>query len=305
MPTVLVVDDSPVDRRVVGELLTRDPDLQVRYAVHGADALDTMASELPDIVVTDLLMPQIDGLQLVAAVRQQHPLVPVILMTSQGSEEISVRALQLGAASYVPKRVLATSLRDTIRKVLGVSSRARSQTRIMGCMTRTCYTFELENDSALFGPLVTYLQDEAAQMGLCTDADRTRIGVALEEALANALYHGNLEVGSELREKDIGAYYALIESRRRQPPYQDRRIEVEARFTRDGATFVIRDAGVGFDPGTLPDPTDPANLERVSGRGILLMRTFMDEVLYNQMGNVVTLVKRRPWDVGARNKESA
>ncbi|MGE0608143.1 MAG: ATP-binding protein, partial [Pirellulales bacterium] len=49
----------------------------------------------------------------------------------------------------------------------------------------------------------------------------------------------------------------------------------------------------GFDPSKLPDPTDPANLEKASGRGLLLMRSFMDEVTYNATGNQITLVKRR------------
>lgn len=292
MPTVLVVDDSPLDRRLVGELLAKDAGAQVQYAVHGADALATMAQSLPDVVVTDLLMPELDGLGLVAAVRELYPLVPVILMTSQGSEEIAVRALQQGAASYVPKRLLPQYLRDTIQKVLRVSLRDRSHSRLMGCLQRTESTFLLENDPALFGPLITYLQEGASQIGVCNDADRTRFGVALEEALTNALYHGNLEVSSELRESDTNAYYEMVERRRHQSPYQERRIEVQARLACNEAVFVVRDGGPGFDLSALPDSTDPANLEKVSGRGILLMRSFMDQVLHNAAGNVVTLVKR-------------
>ena len=55
-------------------------------------------------------------------------------------------------------------------------------------------------------------------------------------------------------------------------------------------TFFVRDEGPGFDPNKLPDPTDPANLEKVSGRGLLLMKTFMDEVTFNATGNQVTMV---------------
>ncbi len=55
--------------------------------------------------------------------------------------------------------------------------------------------------------------------------------------------------------------------------------------------FVVRDQGLGFDLNTLPDPTDPANLEKASGRGVLLMRMLMDEVKNNRVGNAVTLVK--------------
>src|SRR5208337_2840761 len=149
----------------------------------------------------------------------------------------------------------------------------------------------LENDPALFEPLVHYLQEETIRLGVCTEADRVRVGIALEEALANALYHGNLDIASELR--DAPGYRELILRRRSEPPYQDRRIEVEARITRFEAAFAIRDEGAGFDPSSLPDPTDPANIEKACGRGIFLMRAFMDEVLYNEIGNAVVMVKRR------------
>ena len=84
MPTVLVVDDSPLDRQLIGELLAEDAGLRVQYAVNGAAALLAMAQGLPDVVATDLLMPELDGLGLVAAVRKLYPLVPVILMTGYG-----------------------------------------------------------------------------------------------------------------------------------------------------------------------------------------------------------------------------
>ena len=59
------------------------------------------------------------------------------------------------------------------------------------------------------------------------------------------------------------------------------------------AVFTIRDEGPGFNPSTLPDPTDAANLEKPGGRGVVLMRTFADEISYNETGNEVTLVKYR------------
>jgi anti-sigma regulatory factor (Ser/Thr protein kinase) len=58
--------------------------------------------------------------------------------------------------------------------------------------------------------------------------------------------------------------------------------------------FVIRDEGPGFNPEMIPDPTAPANLSKASGRGILLMRTFVDDMHYNATGNELTLVKRLP-----------
>ena len=290
---MLVVDDSAVDRRLVGGLLQRESDVNVQYAVHGADALEKIPEINPDLVVTDLIMPEMDGLTLVATIKRKFNYLPVILMTSKGSEELAVQALEQGASSYVPKAILSQRLIDTVRNVLAASNRQRSHLRLMGCMTAAQSTFELVNDPALFAPLVAYIQDDCIHLRICDESERTRLGVALEEALANALYHGNLEIGSELRESDERAYWKLVRERGQAAPFCQRRIHVQATISREAATFTIRDQGKGFDPTKLPDPTDPANLEKVSGRGVLLMRTFMDDVVYNETGNVVTLVKRR------------
>ena len=293
MTTVLVVDDSAVDRCLVGGLLEKDPDLNLRYAVDGADALEKIDQDPPDLVVTDLVMPEVDGLTLVATVKNKYPLVPVILITSKGSEELAVQVLEAGAASYVPKHSLSKRLLETIRNVSAVSCRKHTHSRLMGAMTKSDCSFELENDSSLIGPLIAYVQEDCDHMNLYDDAEGTRVGVALEEALANALYHGNLEVDSELRERDDSTYWKLAEERSKQEPYKHRKVRISVKLSRDEAVFTICDEGQGFDPTKLPDPTDPANLEMASGRGILLMRTFMDEIKYNDRGNIVTLIKRR------------
>jgi anti-sigma regulatory factor (Ser/Thr protein kinase) len=119
------------------------------------------------------------------------------------------------------------------------------------------------------------------------------VAVALEEALNNALYHGNLELTSELREAERQAYRDLVGARLQTAPYRDRRIFVDAKLSRTAVVFTIRDEGRGFDPSQLPDPTGPENLEKASGRGLLLMHTFTDELLFNQVGNEVTLIKRK------------
>lgn len=137
-----------------------------------------------------------------------------------------------------------------------------------------------------------YLQEHLDRVGVCGSSELVRVGIALDEALVNALYHGNLEMDSKFREEG-NAYYRQAEQRMQQRPYADRRLYVEVLISRDVAEFLIRDEGPGFDPSSLPDPTDPSNLERVSGRGVLLMQTFMDEVVFNDRGNGVLLRKYR------------
>ena len=92
-PIVLVVDDSPVDRRLAGTLLEKDLGCKALYAGNGVEALAVMERELPTVVLTDLLMPEMDGVLLVQALRRRYPQVPIILMTAHGSEAIAIRAL--------------------------------------------------------------------------------------------------------------------------------------------------------------------------------------------------------------------
>jgi CheY-like chemotaxis protein/anti-sigma regulatory factor (Ser/Thr protein kinase) len=293
MPRILIVDDSATDRCLIGGLLAGYPEWQVEYAADGRDAFEQIERRPPDLVLTDMLMPVMSGMELVDVVRKKLPHVPVVLMTSQGNEELAVEALRRGAASYVSKQRLAIKLTETIADVLSVTRRAKSQAQLYGQLCESMYRFELENDPAQIAPLLSFLQEETVQFRLWEDSEAMRVGIALHEALTNALYHGNLEVSTTLREVNEAAYHAQIEEHRRQPPYCRRRISVEAAFSRIAVRFVIRDEGPGFNPATLPDPTDPNNLERTCGRGILLMRTFMDEVRYNDAGNAVTLIRWR------------
>ena len=293
MPTVLIVDDSSTDRLRAGGLLDQLDDISIEYAVDGSDALVKMELHVPDMVITDLDMPELNGLELVGVMRKSYPIVPVILMTARGSEDIAVQALRAGASSYVPKRRLNTELADTVRQIFLMSREDRGRIRLMRRMAEQHVCFNIENDQELITSLVQYLQHGAACMGVCDDHDRVRTGVALQEALTNASFHGNLEVSSSLREVDHRAYYDLARERTVLAPYSQRLIHVSARYTLDAAEFCIRDEGPGFDRSSLPDPTDPANLERPCGRGLLLMQTFMDEVKYNAAGNEVTMVKRR------------
>ena len=202
MPNILIVDDSAVDRKLTGSLLAKFPAVQVTYAVDGADALTKMEQASNDVVLTDLIMPNMDGLTLVERIRQRFPLIPAVLMTSRGTEDLAVKALQQGAASYVPKGSLPHEIWETLQHVLDAADRQRCHSRLMKFMTNSTCTFELDNDRTLVAPLVGYLQHHLSLFGICNESDQMRVAVAIDEALMNALYHGNLELTSDLRELD-------------------------------------------------------------------------------------------------------
>ncbi len=166
-----------------------------------------------------------------------------------------------------------------------------AEERAVKHLARTRAHFILGNDPSLLPPLIGRFQANIRRLQLFDETEQTRIGMALREALANAMEHGNLEASSQLREDDESVYHRLLAERRDQSPYRERRVFVTSEESRDAVTYVIRDEGPGFDPSKLPDPTDPANLERVSGRGLLLIHAFMDEVRHNATGNEITMVK--------------
>jgi CheY-like chemotaxis protein len=294
MATVLVVDDSTLDRYLAGALIQEHAGWEAVYAEDGRQALDILRDHPPDLVLTDLQMPEINGLELVEAIQRDFTRIPVILMTGVGSEEIAVAALKKGAASYVPKRNLAGDLARTIEKVLGVALATRNQQHVLECLDQADFHFVLANDVSRIGPIIGHVQDVMLHMNLIDQTGLIRVGTALHEVLVNAIEHGNLEMNTDLRENgDRSAYRQLVDQRRQQLPYRDRRVRLQALISRAEAVCVVADEGPGFDPTKLPDPTEPSNLERAGGRGIFLVRTFMDEVRFNAAGNEVTLIKRR------------
>src|SRR5262245_17006419 len=221
MMSVLVVDDSAMDRRLAGSLLKKHG-LSPIYAANGLEALAAVQQSPPDLVVTDLQMPELDGLELVEAIRQKFPFVPIVLMTAHGSEEIAVRALQKGAASYVPKRNLAEELATTVANVLELTRADRQHQRVLDCLTQTESHFLLDNDLGAIPVLVGHLEGNLTRMKLCDATSLIQVAVALREALVNAMLHGNLELTSELREHDERAYWDLADRRRALIPYRDR-----------------------------------------------------------------------------------
>ena len=101
-----------------------------------------------------------------------------------------------------------------------------------------------------------------------SDRDVFGVRLALEEALVNAIKHGN---GMD-------------------PAKQ---VQIDCRFDDDGVRIVIEDEGPGFDVTSVPDPTSEENLDKPGGRGIMLMRSFMSHIEYNELGNRIVLEKRR------------
>jgi serine/threonine-protein kinase RsbW len=167
---------------------------------------------------------------------------------------------------------LAFALSDEVEIPFGVENMA--YTLNLGLIPRTLdcapavelhqsFPSEIQAISPFVNHLMLFIAKSRKRDG--TEID---IEIALREALANAIVHGNLE-------------------------NPRKRVHVTCRCTSSGeVSITVQDEGQGFESGTVPDPTAPENRLRPSGRGIYLMKTLMDNVLFEQGGTVVHMLKK-------------
>jgi len=161
MGHVLVVDDEPIVCEVVSRYLERTG-FSVECAVDGEAALDAFDRARPDLVVLDLMLPRLDGIEVFRRIRTRAT-TPVIMLTAKGQEQDRVAGLELGADDYVTKpfspRELVARVRGVLRRTAGdgrpadehpievgdlrIDSRAREATRAGEVMTLTPREFDL------------------------------------------------------------------------------------------------------------------------------------------------------------------
>ena len=117
MPKILIIDDSSFQRRIVTSLL-RDEGHVVITAENGRDGIGMARSESPDLIVSDLLMPEFDGYYLLREARESGPAVPILILTSDIQDTTRDECIRLGAAGLVNKPVKREALLSAIAQVL-------------------------------------------------------------------------------------------------------------------------------------------------------------------------------------------
>jgi serine/threonine-protein kinase RsbW len=186
------------------------------------------------------------------------------LIISELSEN-DVRAFKMGAANYLRLPYNRDELREIVEQTLSHKLKYVDDPTLLSHVHEKI-EFELPSDLGLMNGILEYLQERVAKLGLIKP-ERSNLFVALDEAFVNAVKHGNKNDPSKL-------------------------LKITAELSPKEAAFTVEDEGEGFDIREIPDPCDPANLFRTSGRGVLLIYNIMDEVEYNAQGNRVKMIKR-------------
>jgi serine/threonine-protein kinase RsbW len=187
--------------------------------------------------------------------------------------EDDVKAFKMGAANYLRLPYNRDELREIVEQTLSYKLRYVDDASVLSHVHEKI-EFELPSDLALMNGVLDYLQERVAKLGLI-HPERSNLFVALDEAFVNAVKHGNKNDPTKL-------------------------LKIAAELSPKEAAFTVEDEGEGFDIREIPDPCDPANLFRTSGRGVLLIYNIMDEVEYNAQGNRVKMIKRPDGQVEAQ-----
>ena len=226
----------------------------------------TAAVDLCDLTAFDLIVIDLDDVD-----ENNKPIINRDHLTKNGDEII--KAFKICASNFNrDEKFNEDELRNMVETVLNYKSNFVDDERVMQNW-REKIEFELPSAITLMHSILNYLLVRVAKMGVI-EPEKSNVFVALDEAFVNAVKHGNKYNHEKL-------------------------VRITAEVSRREARFTVEDEGDGFDVTQIPDPLDPTNLFKTSGRGVLLMYNIMDEVKYNERGNRLTLVKKSEKEASA------
>ena len=184
-------------------------------------------------------------------------------MANAGDQHI--KAFKVSAAGFRRHAFDEAELKDIVATVLDYKIRHVDKRASVQDL-REHIEFEVPSALSLMHIVLEYLMKRVEKLGV-VKSEQSNLFVALDEAFVNAVKHGNKFDATKL-------------------------VRIIAEVSRAEARFTIEDEGEGFDVNTIPDPLDPSNLFKTSGRGVLFIYNIMDEVQYNERGNRLTMIKR-------------
>ena len=286
--TLLVVADNADTQTVILEY-ARAQGHSVISATTPALGLTTFDMTQPDIVITDLFLPEQDGIMLVKQIHERRPTCPIVLLTDAGHSESTMEGLCAGALDYVQQPIHEDAFAQVLMRA--IHSLPASVDDAPG-VERLEYVLVMGPDPRYVESTVTWLIQGTA-MAL-VEARQLHLRAALQELVMNAVEHGCLELRYhdkiEAMAKD--QYDELIQRRRHDARFRDRRVTIRAIYDKrqQVLTYQIADEGIGFNwKARVGSRYDACPTGDASGRGVFLAQLFFPDIAYNDRGNEVML----------------
>ncbi|MBD3390817.1 MAG: response regulator [Chitinivibrionales bacterium] len=288
---VLIVEDDESVRRFLSDVIAMEG-YDIRTADNGSTGVQAYREFEPDLIVSDIEMPVMDGLAMLEKIRRFDTESIVVMITGHGSEEYAVKALRLGAHNYLKKPIHHTALVELLNKYRSVVANRTATGSLPGRTVRREFTMEFKNCLEDVDKVVDHLVHQASDR--LSRRDRLGLHLGLLELLVNSMEHGNLEISYEEKSRAIekGLLQELRDQRRANEALANRCVKVDFRSDQTGCEWIIADEGAGFDWKSVPDPLHPTNLTSHNGRGIVISRRHFDEFEYIGKGNIVRVKKR-------------
>lgn len=253
---ILIIDDHDDLATSLSEVFSHTGHLvDVVESRSGALAIDEIESY--DVVITDLDVKH-NTVNAVAAT-----CLPSEIITVEEGREI--KAFKVCAANFRREPLDEEELSNIVATVLDYKIRYVDLVENVADLLENI-EFELPSTTSLMHIVLDYLMKRVEKLGVIKP-EESNLFVALDEAFVNAVKHGNKFDVNKL-------------------------VRISASVSKEEAKFTVEDEGEGFDVKNIPDPLDPQNLFKTSGRGVLFIYNIMDEVSYNDRGNRLTMVKR-------------
>lgn len=151
-------------------------------------------------------------------------------------------------------------------------------------------SWELPTDIAVIGPAENELTNRLRALGW-EEEEVWKLGIAFREILVNAIAHGNLEIGKKIDERSVAELAA--EKLAKNPALRNVKIEVDIEADGKKLLVKVRDHGKGFDPKDVKDPTSNKELLNTEGRGIYLLKEFVNSVRFEPSPHGTTVIMER------------
>jgi DNA-binding response OmpR family regulator len=251
--------------------------------------LSTFDMTQPDIVITDLFLPEQDGILLVKQIRERRPTCPVVLLTDAGQAESTMEGLRAGALDYVQQPIHEDAFAQVLQRAI---HRLPATVDDTAGIERLEYHLVIVPDPNSVESTVTWLVQGTA-MGLVA-ARQLHLRSALQELVMNAVEHGCLELHYHDKIEAVAKdqYDELIQRRQQDARFRDRRVSIRAIYDKRQQilTYQIADEGKGFNwKSRMNSVFEVCSTGDASGRGVFLARSFFPDIAYNDRGNEVML----------------